>query len=483
MKKDQTFIRALKGWISGDAGLQQERELRQLAQDDPFIADALDGYQSTAGEDHDQRLQKLRKKLAVKEEKKRGLPIFLRIAAGGAILIAALFALRLVNSSESNQIGQSNPATESIEESAPSIAAEQDASTAAGLQNEPDQTETAAVTANEQAEAAEVVRSPKEGKHKSSPSSPKPRLSKKKKTKVVEDQGLSKPIIAADIAEEEEVLEDRAVVAIEEEKPSAKEAEPARVRSRSTAVTPPPTRPGVIAETRESKAEEIADSFTPTLPASPSQANVQARLISGVVMDSSGEPLVGAQVVVPNSSIGTLTDFDGKYSLSLDRNAQELQFSSLGFQSTKVPIPNIDTYNIQLSSSALVLNEVVVADYGDERAKKRQKDSRAKALTIKASSILGLNAPGVSPKGGVKQLNRTIRRNASKLDIHYSQAGQSVSVTFNVDPGNVVSKVKIVESKGLLLDQEAIRLVRLTKWELEPAYRDTGTTVYCKIQF
>ena len=72
MKKDQTFIRSLKGWISGNAGLQEERELHQLAQDDPFLADALDGYQSTAGEDHEQHLQNLRKRLVRKEEKRRG---------------------------------------------------------------------------------------------------------------------------------------------------------------------------------------------------------------------------------------------------------------------------------------------------------------------------------------------------------------------------------------------------------------------------
>lgn len=482
MKKDQTFIRALKGWITGNAGLQEERELRQLAQDDPFMADALDGYQSTTEEDHDQRLQTLRKRLAVKEEKKRGLPIFLRIAAGGAILIAALFALRLVNASESDQIGQTAPATESIEESAPSIAAEQDASTAAELQDEPDQTATTSIAPNKQAQIAEQATA-KERKLKTVPSSPKANFSKRKKREVMEDQELSEPIIAADITEEEESLEEEASIAVEEKKPRAKETAPSSARSQSPAVTKQSARPEVMAETKESKTEDVANSFIPTFPASPNAGLAQARKISGIVTDSAGEPLVGAQVAVPNSSIGTLTDFDGKYNLSLDRNAQELQFSSVGFQSTKVPIPDVDTYDIRLSSSATLLNEVVVTDYGDQRAKKRRKDSQEKSITVKASNVQGLNAPGASPKGGLKLLNRTIRRNANKLDIHYTQVGQSVSLTFTVGPGNVVKQVKIVESKGLIFDREAIRLILLTKWELEDTYQDTGATVYCKIQF
>ena len=109
MKKDQTFIQSLKGWLSGNAGLKEERALHQLAQDDPFLADSWEGYQSTGAEDHEHKLQQIRQRLAHKAEKRKGFPIWLRVAAGGAILIAALFTLRWVNDTSADQIGQSTP--------------------------------------------------------------------------------------------------------------------------------------------------------------------------------------------------------------------------------------------------------------------------------------------------------------------------------------------------------------------------------------
>ncbi len=56
MKKDRDIIQMLKEWLSGDAGYQKERELSDMAQDDPFLADALSGYQSFPEGDHEGRI-------------------------------------------------------------------------------------------------------------------------------------------------------------------------------------------------------------------------------------------------------------------------------------------------------------------------------------------------------------------------------------------------------------------------------------------
>ncbi len=491
MKKDQTFIRSLKGWISGNAGLQEERELQQLAQDDPFLADALDGYQSTAGVDHEQHLQKLRKRLAGKEEKRRGFPILLRVAAGGAILIAALFALQLVNSGASDQIGEAVPATESVEDNAaPSVeqdevVAEQEATSPA------EEEEQAEVTPSKPAPAVaakDMAKTQREGQPRKKTASPtQVAVAKEKKPTVAEEESRDERIASAELDEKIIVFEDSSIPseAIEEEEMELKE-EAVTGRSAGATAIKKEQAPRLDEQVMPNE-PSIMDSFSPTANPKPSLGQYTPRKISGLVTNPSGEPIMGVQVGVPNSSIATLTGLDGKYTLSLDRNSSELQFSSLGFQQTKVPLPNIDTYDIRLAPALdinfLSTSETTVARNRSRKARKQNSTDIKSQVTAKAMALEDLNAVGVFPVGGTARLNRTIRNMANGVEVHYSQLGQAVSLTFNVAPGNKIENIRIVESKGLVLDQEAIRLIRLSKWELERAYQTKGATVYCKVKF
>ena len=63
----------------------------------------------------------------------------------------------------------------------------------------------------------------------------------------------------------------------------------------------------------------------------------QAKKITGVVVDSKGEPIIGANVVEKGTQNGTITDFDGKFILEVSDNAT-LQFSYIGFMPTTVAI-------------------------------------------------------------------------------------------------------------------------------------------------
>ena len=59
---------------------------------------------------------------------------------------------------------------------------------------------------------------------------------------------------------------------------------------------------------------------------------LQARVVSGVVKDQTGETIISASVVVKGTSIGTVTDFDGNYSLEVPEDAKVLVFSYIGMQ-------------------------------------------------------------------------------------------------------------------------------------------------------
>ncbi|SIT02045.1 iron complex outermembrane recepter protein [Zobellia uliginosa] len=90
--------------------------------------------------------------------------------------------------------------------------------------------------------------------------------------------------------------------------------------------------------------------------------------VSGTVTDAaSGTPIMGANVIVKGSTIGTTTDFDGNYQIEVE-NGAILQFSYLGFESVEMTV-NGSSLNVVMSEDAQQLEEVVVIGYGTVKKK------------------------------------------------------------------------------------------------------------------
>ncbi len=88
--------------------------------------------------------------------------------------------------------------------------------------------------------------------------------------------------------------------------------------------------------------------------------------VSGIVFDRNNEPLPGAMVKVEGTTIGTSTDFDGKYSIIIPNNQSSLTFSFLGFVSQTRPVQS-SVINVFLQESTDMLDEVVVVGYGSQK--------------------------------------------------------------------------------------------------------------------
>ncbi|MCL1943781.1 MAG: TonB-dependent receptor [Candidatus Azobacteroides sp.] len=87
--------------------------------------------------------------------------------------------------------------------------------------------------------------------------------------------------------------------------------------------------------------------------------------ISGTVTDTSGEPVVGATVAVKGTTVGTVTDINGKFSLKMPGNAGVLVFSYLGLQTQEVAVKeNRTVYHIVMEDNQVLMDEVVVIGYG-----------------------------------------------------------------------------------------------------------------------
>lgn len=87
--------------------------------------------------------------------------------------------------------------------------------------------------------------------------------------------------------------------------------------------------------------------------------------VSGTVTDADNNPLIGVNVLESGTNNGAVTDFDGRYELTIQGNVP-LVFSYTGFQSRTVEVQGRETVNVQLAEGAL-LDEVVVVGYGREK--------------------------------------------------------------------------------------------------------------------
>ena len=89
--------------------------------------------------------------------------------------------------------------------------------------------------------------------------------------------------------------------------------------------------------------------------------------VSGTVTDEEGIPLIGVTVLQVGTSSGTVTDVDGNYTLNVEGDDARLRFSYLGYEPLEVAVAGQSRIDVTLSSSASVLDEVVVVGYGTQK--------------------------------------------------------------------------------------------------------------------
>jgi hypothetical protein len=117
--------------------------------------------------------------------------------------------------------------------------------------------------------------------------------------------------------------------------------------------------------------------------------------VRGRITDNNGEPLPGANVVVEGTTIGSVSDIEGNYSITIPNNASHLTFSYIGYNSQTLPITN-SVMNVALEESQMQLQEVMVVGYGSKRKVPEALQGRLagvdadKSLTIRGTSSLAL---------------------------------------------------------------------------------------------
>ncbi|HSJ69370.1 MAG TPA: SusC/RagA family TonB-linked outer membrane protein [Anditalea sp.] len=101
------------------------------------------------------------------------------------------------------------------------------------------------------------------------------------------------------------------------------------------------------------------------------QVMAQQRVVTGtVISEEDDQPLPGATILVKGTTIGTVTDLDGNFSINVPAGSNTLVISFVGLSTQEIPVGNRTNINIRLAPDAAQLTEVVVTAIGIERDKK-----------------------------------------------------------------------------------------------------------------
>lgn len=149
-----------------------------------------------------------------------------------------------------------------------------------------------------------------------------------------------------------------------------------------------------------------------------SEAKVQQSIknISGTITDAKGEPIIGANVVEKGSTNGTITDIDGKFSLSVPNKAV-LVISYIGYAGKEIQVGEQSTINVILSEDTELLEEVVVTALGIKRSEKALGYSVQKVGGDEFTTVKGANiATSLSGKiAGVSVINTNAFNESSTI--------------------------------------------------------------------
>jgi TonB-linked SusC/RagA family outer membrane protein len=203
----------------------------------------------------------------------------------------------------------------------------------------------------------------------------------------------------------------------------------------------------------------------------------QTRTLTGIVSDDVG-PIVGANIVVSGTTIGTVTDIEGRFTLPNIPGNAVIKISYVGYVTQEIPITNQTTLNILLREDAEALEEVVVVGYGtvrksdltgavssitNEQIKER---SNANVMSSLAGQVAGVQiqqtqgAPGYAPTIKIRGTS-TINAGVSPLYVidgvpidDYTPTSITASTNIPVNTSNPLSAInpQDVESIEILKD-------------------------------
>uniref|UniRef100_UPI00334059B1 energy transducer TonB n=1 Tax=Dysgonomonas capnocytophagoides TaxID=45254 RepID=UPI00334059B1 len=196
--------------------------------------------------------------------------------------------------------------------------------------------------------------------------------------------------------------------------------------------------------------------------------------LSGKIVDSNNEPIIGATVVQKGTNKGTVTDIDGNYKLNTDSEDAPLTAYLIGFEKLEIPDPK-DAKIVVMKEETGMLDEVVVTGYGT------QKKSMVTSSVSEVKSLSKNKVAEIKPEpiGGMKEYKKYIEQNlVLPSDPSCQKIKGKVVLQFSVNTSGHPQNITVKKSLCPLLDQEAIRLLKDG-----PKWKAGNTTAEIEVKF
>ncbi|QXV65748.1 carboxypeptidase-like regulatory domain-containing protein [Mucilaginibacter sp. 21P] len=412
MKDKRADISQIQDYLKGKLESKAMHQLEREAQDDPFLADALDGYASSA--DQEQNLETLRERLQQRTQTKvrRILPwSTMAVAASviGFFVVAGLLFMRDNPDKPTTLTAVNQPAKLSapVEPSTPT-----------------------AKQTNKRFTSAPIVTE----KHSyTNQRLPTPRSLREVAIQPglkIEQADSSAGIVQQgyyNYTAQTPVKMDSANYGY-----SAGKRQDTVLGGANIAINKKPSAVTML----RSKAEGVTYKERDRQSASATAALMAANLptnISGKITDDAGAPIPGATVQIAGKSIGTTTDANGRFTLHDVSPQDQVVYNFIGFDKKVLPAKPGDSVKVALHESAAALSEVVVV-------------ANAKRSGSKAE-----------PKTGWKAYQEYLKREAI---VGESQKAGNVQLSITFEPNGQISNFKVLKSLSPAADKKAIDLVQ-----------------------
>ena len=180
----------------------------------------------------------------------------------------------------------------------------------------------------------------------------------------------------------------------------------------------------------------------------PIWAFAQNITVKGTVKDGAGETIIGASVVEKGTTNGTITDFDGNFTLNIPSNST-LQISFVGYKTQEIAVSGKTTINVTLSEDTQMLDDVVVVGYGTQK----KEDLTSAISTLSPKEVLK------SPGGITDALQGStagVNVSGGKIRIR-----GTASITGSTDPLWVVDG--IIDASGNIPNDDEIESIQVLK--------------------
>lgn len=190
-------------------------------------------------------------------------------------------------------------------------------------------------------------------------------------------------------------------------------------------------------------------------------AQGDGRGLSGIVVDfETGEPVIGASVAVVGKKIGAVSDLDGKFSIDLSADENELEFSCIGYKSQRIVIRNEKTLTVMLHVDSELLEEAVAIGYGTTT----RKDLTGSIATVNVSEMKKAPVANFEEMlaGRVTGVSVTSSDGQPGSELNIVIRGTN-SVTQDNSPLYVVDGFPMESSVGSMINPEEIESINILK--------------------